>query len=210
MQYKRFILLPGFETNTYLVWDEQTKEGLLIDPAAPSEKLKSFIESEGIELQCIVNTHGHADHIGGNKFFLDHFHCELCIHPEDAPMLIDPNKNFSAMFEGGFASPEATKLLKDGDRLDIGNQTFRVIHTPGHTRGGICLYTEGVLFSGDTLFDHSVGRTDLPGGSMDKLRKSIKDKLFTLTEDTVVLPGHGGSTTIEAEKVENPFCGMFS
>ncbi len=210
MRYKRYILLPGFETNTYLLWDEKSMQGMLIDPGAPSEEVKSFIKNQGIALKYVVNTHGHADHLGGNEYFHTHFNVPICVHADDAPMLPDPNKNLSALMNNGFASPAAERILHDGDTILLGEQEIRVIHTPGHTRGGICLYMPGILVSGDTLFDHSVGRTDLDGGNMDKLLQSIKKKLFTLPEDTVVLPGHGGKTSIEAEKVENPFCGMFA
>jgi len=208
MQYKTFNVLPTYGTNTYLVWDEDSKEAIYIDPAAPDKILIQEIQSKNLILKCIVNTHGHGDHIAGNKLLIDHFKTQLCIQQDDAKMLIDPHLNFSAAIGFNLVSPKADIVLKDDGVLKLGNKEIIIIHTPGHTKGGICLYIENLLFSGDTLFCESIGRTDLPGGNYGELEKSIKEKLFILPDETIVLPGHGPETTIGHEKVENPFVGL--
>lgn len=204
LKYKLFSLLPEFETNTYFIWDDSSKQAVLIDPSAPSVQLKDFITHHQLELKYIINTHGHADHIGGNAFFQKSFHAPVAIHTDDAEMLVDSKLNLSAYVDVELSSPAADKLLNDGDKIEVGSDSLTIIHTPGHTRGGICLYTEGFLISGDTLFLHDIGRTDLPGGSYDQLICSVK-KLFTLPGDTVVLPGHGPSSTIHNEILHNPY-----
>jgi glyoxylase-like metal-dependent hydrolase (beta-lactamase superfamily II) len=203
MKYKKFVVLEGYETNTYLAWDEETGETMLVDPAAPSESLWKFIESHKLLLKYIVITHGHGDHIGGVEFFHNKCNATIAIHEKEADMLRDSQKNLSTLAGMNVTAPEAQWLLKDGDIISLGTQNFQVIHTPGHTKGGICLYGEGILFSGDTLFQEDVGRTDLPGGSSEQLRHSIVDILFSLPEETLVLPGHGPSTTIGDEIVGN-------
>ena len=210
MKYKILHVLPEFETNTYLVWDEKSLEALLLDPAFPAPLLKNEIEQNNLKLKYVVNTHGHADHIGGNEFMLCNFKVQLCIHPNDAEMLKNSQLNLSASFGIEIVSPPPEILLNDGDELKIGDKTIRIIHTPGHTAGGICLFTENLLFSGDTLFCESIGRTDLPTGDFERLKKSIVEKLFLLPEETLVLPGHGVSTTIGKEKIENPFVGIIA
>ena len=152
MKYKILYVLPEFETNTYLVWDEESMEALLIDPAFPSPLLKKEIKQNNLKLKYVVNTHGHADHIGGNEFVLRNFKVPLCIHPNDAEMLENPRLNLSASFGIEIVSPPPDILLNDGDKLTIGDNNIRIIHTPGHTAGGICLLSKNLLFSGDTLF----------------------------------------------------------
>lgn len=208
MNYKILRILPEFETNTYLVWDEKTSEAIIIDPAFPAPALIN--ELKNLKLKYVVNTHGHGDHIGGNEFVLQNFKVPLCIHKNDAEMLSNPYLNLSNSFGIDIISPKADILLKDGDKIIIGNEVIKVIHTPGHTSGGICLHTDNLLFSGDTLFCESIGRTDLPSGDFEQLKKSILEKLFILPDETIVLPGHGDSTTIGKEKIENPFVGIIA
>ncbi|OPX28534.1 MAG: hypothetical protein B1H06_03065 [Candidatus Cloacimonas sp. 4484_143] len=208
MKYRIFNVLPAFGTNTYLVWDEFSKEAMIIDPADKSQTLLDAVK--GLNLKYIVNTHGHGDHIGGNKFLKENTQAKLAIHELDASMLNDPNQNLSTHWGAQLVSASADIKLKDGDSLQLGNKKIAVIHTPGHSRGGICLLVEDLLFCGDTLFAGSIGRTDLPGGDYATLINAIKTKLLILNGNTKVFPGHGPDTTIEDEKIGNPFVGMMA
>ncbi|MBF0493974.1 MAG: MBL fold metallo-hydrolase [Candidatus Omnitrophica bacterium] len=202
---KRDIEIKAFEvgpigTNCYLTYDGN-KTGILIDPGYPETAIRDFILRNDLKIEYTVNTHGHGDHIAGNKFF-DY---PVYIHELDEPFLTDGAKNLG--FFAGMTVPKvkAFKILKDGDKILAGKLEFTVIHTPGHTPGGICLLAGNVLFAGDTLFHEGVGRTDLPGGSQKALEASIKNKLFTLPDNTKVYPGHGPATTIGHEKRNNPY-----
>lgn len=211
MKYEVFVLLPGYETNTYLVWDETSKEAALIDPANESSHLAEFIISESLKVKYIINTHGHADHIGGNSYFQKLYSgAKLAIHQLDASSLACSRSNLSEFIGSPVISPEPDMILEDGDVLFLGKNEMKIIHCPGHTQGGITVYTGNLLFSGDSLFDHEIGRTDLPGGDYDTLISSINKKLFTLPGDTIVLPGHGPASTIKIEKLENPYAGIAS
>ena len=178
MKYKKFNVLPEFGTNTYLVWDEVSKEGAIIDPAAPSMKLVNEIKDLEIKLKYLVATHPDGDHIGGNNLINEHFDVKNCIHKDDADALNDPKKNLSIYINQSITAPEADIILNDGDELKLGNERLKIIHTPGHSKGGICILTQNYLFCGDTLFAEGIGRTDLPGGDYSTLIKSIKTKLF--------------------------------
>ena len=210
MKYKTFNVLAEFGTNTYLVWDEISKEAAIIDPAAPSQSLISEIKSLGINLKYLISTHGHGVHIGGNKSINDNFNVKNCIHKDDAGSLIDPNMNLSTYWNSQIIAPEADILLNDGDELFLGNEILKIIHTPGHSKGGISILARNLLFCGDTLFADGIGRIDLPGGDYSTLINSIKTKLFVLDGNVKVLPGHGPDSTIEDEKVGNPFVGMMA
>ncbi|MDZ4182749.1 MAG: MBL fold metallo-hydrolase [Candidatus Cloacimonadaceae bacterium] len=199
------ILLPEYGTNTWLLYDDESHDAILIDPAAPSQALLDRIHALGLKILYFVNTHGHGDHIGGNPFFHNALNAPVAIHAEDARMLIDNRRNLSE-YMGTPLSPKAADLiLKDADLLKLGNFEIEVIHTPGHTPGCICLHSGKYLISGDTLFELSIGRTDFPGGSHIAIINSIKSRLFVLPEDTIVFPGHGPNTTIGLEKANNPF-----
>ena len=208
MKYRIFNVLPAFGTNTYLVWDETSKEAMIIDPADRSKDLLDA--TKDLNLKYIVNTHGHGDHIGGNKFLKENTHAQLAIHELDEPMLIDPRQNLSTHWGAELISSGADIKLKDGDSLQLGNKEIAVIHTPGHSQGGICLLVDDLLFCGDTLFAGSIGRTDLPGGDYATLINAIKTRLLVLDGNTKVFPGHGPDTTIEDEKIGNPFVGMMA
>jgi hydroxyacylglutathione hydrolase len=198
-------LLQGFETNTWLVWDNALKDAILIDPSAPSEKLLRFIEANQLSVKYIINTHGHADHIGGNGFFKTALQAKLCIHSSDAEMLINSKLNLSAYMDVDLASPSADSVFVDNEELIMGLSFAKIIHTPGHTTGCICVLIDNLLFSGDTLFHLDIGRTDLPGGDYKSIIDSVQSKLFTLPKETIVLPGHGQSSTISEEILYNPY-----
>ena len=157
-----------------------------------------------MSVKYIVFTHGHFDHTDGVNYYLGRFGCDILIHSADAEALLDVNSKYSLGYSARSESVQPTKLLSDGDVVKFGECKFKVIHTPGHTLGGVCLYNDGVLISGDTLFFRSVGRTDFWGGDFATLKESIL-KLYHLPEETVVYPGHGDNTTIGDEKYKNPF-----
>ena len=168
----------------------------------------SAIKKNNLKLKFLLNTHGHGDHIAGNTMIKNNFDVQLGIHKLDAEMLTNSNKNLSSRWAQNTISPPADFLLSEGDELKIGEKIIKIIHTPGHSKGGVCFLVENLLFSGDTLFAGSIGRTDLPGGNYEQLISSIKQKLLILPDATKVLSGHGPETTIATEKIENPFVGL--
>ena len=204
MRMHTFTLGP-FMTNTYVVEDETTAQAMLVDPTIASESVYEALAERRLTLALIVNTHGHVDHVYGNAFFKEKTGAALAVHKDDEPWL--RSMRMQAALFGLDVSPvsAADRLLADGDTVVVGSLSFQVIHTPGHTPGGICLYRHGVLLSGDTLFAGSIGRTDLPGGDYERLIESIKTKLLVLPEGTVVYSGHGPETTIGEEKLYNQF-----
>lgn len=205
LQIEPYILLPEYGTNTWLLYDDEAKEGILVDPSAPSTLLLKRIEALDLKIVMIVNTHGHGDHIGGNGWFRKRLNCQLAIHPLDAPMLTDNRKNFSEFMGTPLNEQTADLMLSDGQVIALGKHSVRVIHTPGHTPGCVCLLSEKYLISGDTLFEMSIGRTDFPGGSHKAIIDSIRENLFALPDDVIVFPGHGPNTSIGLEKKNNPF-----
>lgn len=205
LKIEGYILLPDFETNTWLLWDEESREAILVDPAAPSPDLLKRIEELKLKVKYIINTHGHMDHIGGNSWFKNHLSAPLMIHSADAPMLVNSAMNLSLYVGNPVSSAPPDVLLEDGMELSLGKYPVKVIHTPGHTPGCICLLADKFLISGDTLFEQSIGRTDLQGGNHQQIINSIKNKLFVLPDDVIVFPGHGPRTSIGMEKKNNPF-----
>ena len=197
---KRFVVGP-LGTNCYIISDVSTRQACLIDPGSDAGSIKNYIAREGLVVKFIINTHGHGDHIGANA----HFEAPVFIHELDEDFLTDPGKNLSMAFMGGIVSPKAERLLKDGDAIKLGDLDMKILHTPGHTPGSICVVVDGIAFTGDTLFAGSVGRTDFAYGDTDQLMHSIAQKLFKLSDDTVIYPGHGESSTIGDEKSSNPF-----
>lgn len=194
-----------YAANCYIIADENDLEGIVIDPGGDAQKIYKLINTLGVHINRIVLTHGHSDHIGGVEELKALLKVPVAIHKKDAEMTLDPTKNLSSGMYGPDISFEADELLTEGDTVEFGQKKFKVIHTPGHTYGGICLYGEGVLISGDTLFQRSVGRSDLYGGDHDTLIRGIKNKLMPLDDATQVYPGHGGETSIAEEKKGNPF-----
>ncbi|MGE5553715.1 MAG: MBL fold metallo-hydrolase [Betaproteobacteria bacterium] len=194
-------------TNCYLVTDPESGEMLVIDPGAEPERILAAIRASRARVVAIVNTHGHWDHIGANGAVKEATGAPLVIHAADAPWLgiIHTSTRSGMHLPHPVESPPADRLLRGEEELSLGRHRVRVIHTPGHTPGGVCLYLPGLLFAGDTLFAGSVGRTDLPGGSLSALLSAIREKLFTLPEETVVYPGHGPTTTIGDERSLNPY-----
>lgn len=205
MKIERFVIgIIG--TNCYVVQNEETKECILIDPAACPAELVSHIKNKGLKLTAILLTHGHFDHIMGIDGFLKEFPVPVYAHEEEKALLHDASLNSSSIYGAGYTFTGAT-YIKDGEQLHLAGMEIEVIYTPGHTIGGCCYYisSEGVLFSGDTLFYTSVGRTDFPTGNAGQLIRSIQKHLMCLPEGTKVYPGHMDETTIGFEKVNNPF-----
>ncbi len=205
----RQLLIGPYEVFTYVVACQRTKEGVIIDPAGEEERIMDLIQGEGIRIKYILNTHGHHDHIRGNQKLSKALGAPVCLHEEEARFFSEENLlRFSKLEE--FERPvSASMLLKDGDRIPVGDLDIEVIHTPGHTPGAVCYLVEGNLFTGDTLFVGSAGRTDLAGGSLDRLIESLEKRIITLPDDTIIWPGHHyGDTpysTIKREKEENVY-----
>lgn len=200
------MMLGVVGTNCYIVINDETKEAVVIDPGDQADKVNRLLKSEGLTPLAILLTHGHFDHIMGVDGVRDAWHVKAYVSEKEKELIQTPALNGCAMI-GERVSVSADKLIKDKDELIFGGMMFEVIETPGHTAGGVCYYMPQTktLFSGDTLFEGSVGRTDLPTGSMSTLVRSIKDRLLDLEDDVRVLPGHGGETSIGDEKKYNPF-----
>ena len=193
------------EVNCYIIGCEKTAKAAVVDPGGDADKIMALLGTLGLDLQFVVNTHGHFDHIGANRSLVEATGAQLLIHKADSPLLHQA-KAHAAMFGlSTESSTEPARELLDGDVIQLGDLSIRTIHTPGHSPGGICLYVEDCLFVGDTLFAGSIGRTDLPGGDYQQLISSIVDRLMPLPDQTRVFPGHGPATTIGNEKRHNPF-----
>lgn len=195
------------EVNCYIVWDKATGEGAVIDPGADAADIERAVRDNGVKVAYIINTHGHFDHVGADGAVKERLGGLVAIHSSDEPILSEAHEHARFFGVAAQAQPSPDVLLKDGDAIAFGGVTLKVIHTPGHTRGGVCLYNEAdkVLFTGDTLFAGSVGRTDFEGGSMDDLMRSIQKRILPLGDAVRVLPGHGPESTIGDEKEINPF-----
>ena len=191
--------------NCYLYACDQTKKAVLIDPGGESQNIHRWVLQKGVKVEYILLTHGHADHIGAVDELRNILGAKVGIHSADADMLTDSKKNLSSFIGQALSYQAADILLHDGQEILVGDQKLKVITTPGHSRGSVCFLTAEGLFSGDTLFAGSIGRTDFPGGSLEQLLQGVESKLLVLPENTAVYPGHGEYTTIGQEKRENPF-----
>lgn len=197
MKIKKFIT-GSVSTNTYIIEDK--KVAFLLDPGGSFEEINKYIQRNILDLKAIINTHGHFDHILLNKKFKDKYNCDLLIHKLDAPLLSDNFLNAGNLLDIKVPVSKANRLLSEDDKVKLKNKIFSVIETPGHTKGGICLYCkeDKILFSGDTLFKNGMGRIDLEGGDYSQLKNSLI-KLSKLPKQTKIYPGHGLSTTIGDE-----------
>ena len=205
MKIYRYVTGP-LSVNTYLVVDEETNKGFIVDPGGEDIDLLEFVKENNIEIEYIILTHGHGDHNCGLESYQKAWpKASLIVHEEEHELLSDPRKNYSTMTCGRPLSFTADHYVQDGEILKAGGLEIKFVFTPGHTPGGMCVYVGDSLFSGDTLFARSIGRTDFPGSSFAALKKSIEEKLYTLPADTMVYPGHMEPTTIGIEKEQNPF-----
>lgn len=205
LTFQTFPLGP-LETNAYVVTDASRTRAVVIDPGIADGALLRKLD--GYEVEAVLLTHAHFDHIGGVEAVRKRYGCPVYIHSLEQDWLTDPAKNGSLRWPDAtppIAGEAPDRLLADGDELPLLGVTFRVLFTPGHSPGSVGFLCGDLLFAGDALFRRSVGRTDLPGGSAQTLARSIREKLYTLPDDTLVLPGHGPETTIGEEKRDNPF-----
>lgn len=199
------VVVGPLMVNCYVLGCENSREGVVVDPGDDTDRILDVVTRHGLKVVAVINTHGHFDHTGGNQRIVTETGAGLLIHELDAPMLaraVDTAAMFGLTAEN---SPPPSRFLTEGEFVAFGEYRLRVLHTPGHTLGGCSLHLEGMVFTGDTLFADSVGRTDFPGGSSVALGKSIREKLLILPDDTIVYPGHGPSTTIGRERKHNPY-----
>ena len=201
------VVVGPLGVNCFILGCEETGEGVVVDPGADAERILERVRFRGLAIRYVINTHGHFDHVGGNRPVVDATGAKLLIHRDDVPLLgraVDVAAMYGLTTEN---SPEPDSFLVDGATLSFGNCTMAILHTSGHTPGGCCLSLEkeGKVITGDTLFAESVGRTDFPGSSHEALMASIRTKLLALPDATQVFPGHGPSTTIGRERLYNPY-----
>lgn len=201
------IIVGQLGVNCFILGAPETGEGVVVDPGAEPERILAVVKRHGLKIKYILNTHGHFDHVGGNRRLLAETGAPLLIHEADVPFLARAAASAASYGLAAENSPEPDQFLVDGKELTFGAHRIVVLHTPGHTPGGCSLYLadQGIVLTGDTLFADSVGRTDFPGSSHEALVKGIKDKLFTLPGETKVYPGHGPATTIGREQRYNPY-----
>ena len=202
------VVVTEFMTNCFILGDEQTKKAFVVDPGGEAEKILHQIESLGLEIVAIVNTHAHVDHIGAIREIRDATGAQIMMHRLELPLLQSASRMGRIFGIHVEQPPDPDRFLEEGDEVSLGNGlSLKVIETPGHSPGGIALVTSGgdLCFAGDTLFAGSIGRTDLPGGDYHTLITSIKTKLLPLGDDVKVLPGHGPATTLGSERKYNPF-----
>lgn len=201
------LIVGQLDSNCYIIGDENSKEGMIVDAGGDADRILEVVSGTGLVIKYLVVTHGHFDHCGAIKSLKDSLKCEILAHKEDLPVLQRSKESAQRWGLDVDQAPDPDRFIDEKDTIAVGSLIFTVIHTPGHSPGGICLYcaSENLLLSGDTLFQGSIGRTDFPGGSMDQLTASIQEKLYTLPDETTVYSGHGGVTSIDYEKKHNMF-----
>ncbi|MBE0449644.1 MAG: MBL fold metallo-hydrolase [Clostridia bacterium] len=201
------IVVGSYAVNCYILGDEVSKEAIVVDPGAEADRILKKINDKSLSVKYIVLTHGHGDHIGAVEALKTMTGAQVMIHHDDAYMLEDASKNFSSSIHGNSIAFKPDRTIGDGDVIQIGKIKIRVLHTPGHTYGGICLYApnEKIVITGDTLFYGSVGRSDLEGGDHKQMIGAIIKQLMKLGDEVSVYPGHGASTSIGFERRKNPF-----
>jgi len=203
----KMLAVGPFAANCYIVGSSETKQGIIIDPGAEAKAILATVQQTGLTISLILITHAHIDHIGALREVQTRTNAQFVAHEAEKGFVFStPMRMLTSIGVSPVKSPPSPdRILKDGDHVDVGDLHFEVLHTPGHSSGGICLSGHGALFSGDTLFNSGIGRTDFPGMSHERLIKSIREKLMVLPDETVVYPGHGPSTTIGDERRGNPF-----
>lgn len=194
-----------YGANCYLVGSQDSKEAAIIDPGAEFNKIDNKINELGLKPKMVILTHYHGDHIGAVQEFIDKYGTKVYIHKDDAHALNNSSMNLTKSMFGKDMAIKADQELSDGDEINLGELKFEIIHTPGHTKGGICIKVGNIMMTGDTLFKSSIGRTDFPGGSYEEIIKSIKEKIFKYDDNTLIYPGHMSPSTIKMEKRNNPF-----
>jgi glyoxylase-like metal-dependent hydrolase (beta-lactamase superfamily II) len=199
------LTLGVFGVNNYLIHSENSSKAILIDACEDWQSILDKISELNLELIYLINTHGHGDHIAGNAEIIKQTGAELMIHPIDVPYLSDPNLNLSAFMGHSLESPRPDRLLNESDIVELDDIQLKVIHTPGHTPGHISLIADELAFVGDVIFFESIGRTDFPQSSHHQLLETIRTKIYTLPDTTLLYNGHGPETTVEHEKQFNPF-----
>lgn len=201
----RFLQVGPLASNCYIVGDNCSKKGVVIDPGAQPQLIYNKIKQDNLKVELIILTHGHSDHIGAVNELQELTGAEVAIHEKDYPLLLSPHENLSKYMGQEITISSVDFKLKDGQKLKVGELELDIVHTPGHTPGSISIKIKNIIFTGDTLFTGSVGRTDFPGGSFQELIASIKNKLLILDDDTEIYPGHGPKSTIGIERKTNPF-----
>jgi hydroxyacylglutathione hydrolase len=201
------LVVGSFASNCYIVGSSSSKAGMIIDPGADAETIMRTVQQTELSISIIVITHAHMDHVGALREVQQKTNAQFAIHEAEKGFVFStPMRMLTSLGVSPVKSPpRPDRLLKDGDLIDLGDLHFKVLYTPGHSSGGICLLGHGVVFSGDTLFKLGIGRTDFPGMSHERLMKSIREKLMVLPDETIVYPGHGPPTTIGDERRGNPF-----
>ncbi len=203
------IVVGAFQENCWVIGNRRTREAICIDPGDEPQEILAMARDMGVEIKYIANSHAHIDHILGVGAIRDETGARFLLHEGDLELArgtASSAKNWMGVEIANPPDPDA--FLSDGDEIDVDGLKLTVLHTPGHTRGSVCFYANGVLFAGDTLFQGSIGRTDLPGGDYDEEMASIVDRLLVLPDDTILLPGHMGQSTIGEERAQNPYVRM--
>jgi len=199
------LVVSSLSANCFIVGRPSTGVGVVFDPGGNSQEICRAIDDSGLDIKVIILTHGHSDHIAALRDVQDKTNAEVAIHTADADFL-EGRGSYSSQFGISYRTPHPPdRLLREGDKIDVGNISFTVIHTPGHTPGSICLLTDFGIFTGDTIFRRGIGTTLMSGSSRPQLLDSIRKKLMTLPDDTIIYPGHGRETTIGAERRDNPY-----